>query len=107
MASDPGGICDHSLKFQAYDRFWVGQVNRVAVALAHLPAICAEYFRKFGELLHRFRKYRLVEAIEPAGQFPREFKVRQLVLPYRHEIRLLDEDIRSLEHRIAEKTVGA
>ena len=44
VASDSGGISDHRLEFLSHDRFGVGQVDRVAAALAHLPAIRAEHF---------------------------------------------------------------
>src|SRR5262245_27096620 len=107
MASDACRICDHCLELLAYDRFRVGEVDRIVIALAHLPAIGAEHFRILGELLHWFREYRLVQAIEPAGEFSGELKVWQLVFSHRHEIRLIYEDICGLQNWIAEKTVRA
>ena len=60
VAPDSGRIGDHRLEFLAHDRFGVGQVDCIVIALAHLSAIRAEHFRKLGELLHRLRKHRLV-----------------------------------------------
>ena len=107
VAPDSGRIGDHRFEFLPHNRFGVGQVDRVPVALAHLPAIRAEHFWILRELLHRLKEHRLVQAIEPAGQLSGEFQVRQLIFPYRHEIRFVDKDIRCLENWIAEKSIRA
>src|SRR5262249_19174749 len=64
-------------------------------------------FRKLCEVFFRLRKDRLlVEVIEPSCHFASELQVRQLIFPHRDEIRLVEENIGSLENGIAEETVG-
>ena len=53
-------------------------------------------------------KYRLlIEVVETSRHFPGQLEVRQLILPYRNEIRFVQEDVGGLEDWIAQKAVGA
>lgn len=92
--ADARRIGHHGLELLANDRFCIRQVDRVVVALAHFPAVGAEHFGKFGEMLFRLREDRgLVEVVEAPCEFPCEFEMRQLVFPDRHEIGLVQQDV--------------
>ena len=48
-----------------------------------------------------------VELVEPPGKFPGQLDVRDLVFADWHKVRPIDEDIGSLEKRVAEKPIRA
>jgi len=79
------------------------QRDGVAAALAHLGAVGAEQQRRGRQQRVRDRKHRQAEpVVEPARDHPGDLQVRQLVLPHRHQVRLAEQDVRRLVHRIGE-----
>ncbi len=48
-----------------------------------------------------------IKHVEAARDFASQFDVRNLVFAHRNEVALVDQDVRRLQHRIAEKSVGA
>src|SRR5207247_2499831 len=84
----------------------VAQVDRVAVALAHLAAVGAGDPGRVGEQRLRLGEGLAVGRIEAARDLARELDVRRLVDPDRHAPRLVHEDVGRLQHRVAEEPVG-
>ena len=106
-AAHAGRIGDHGLEFLPDDRFRIGQIDRIAVTLAHFAPVRAQYFRKLGEMLLRVWEDGAIEAVESAREFAGELEMRELVFADRHEIGLIEEDVRGLQDRVSEKAIGA
>ena len=82
-------------------------MDRVAETLAHL--LVAVETRQPAELREerpRLDEHVAEEVVEPADRLTRQFQVRHLVLPNRHEARVVDRDIRRLEQGIAQEADG-
>ena len=91
-ADEPGGLVRRGR-----------QRDGVAAALAHLGAVGAEQQRRGRQQRVRHREHRQAEpVVEPARDHPGDLQVRQLVLPHRHQVRLAEQDVRRLVHRIGE-----
>ena len=75
---------------------------QVAVELGVLLAHLADGL--FGLLLEA--RLAPVDVVEAAGDLAGQFHVRDLILPHRHAGGLVDEDVRALQQRIAQKAVG-
>src|SRR4029450_12401290 len=80
--SPPRRVRDHRLQFLANHRLTVREVDRIAVALAHFPAVSARDFRKLREMFLGLGKYRLlIEVVEASRHFPGQLAVRELIPP--------------------------
>ena len=55
-AADARRIGHHGLELLPQHRFGIREIDRVAVALAHLPAVGAEHFGKLRQVLLRLRE---------------------------------------------------
>src|SRR5882724_5891864 len=80
------GIRDHRLDLGDDLLAGVGQVDRVAVGLRHLPPVRARHLRDLGELGLRLREHRLPGVVEAARDLAGELDVRHLVGPHRHPL---------------------
>ena len=101
-------VGDHRLELLPDHRLCIRQIDGVAVTFAHLASIGTQDLGKFREMLFGFREDGLlVDVVEAPREFPCEFQMGQLVFAYRNEVRLVQQDVRGLEHGIAEKAVGA
>ena len=68
--SHTSGVGDHGLELLANDRFGIGQINRIVIALAHLPTVGADNFRKLGQMFFGFWKDGLlINIVESSGNF--------------------------------------
>ena len=77
------------------------------IAFAHLSAVGADHFGKLRQMLLWFRKHGgFVDVVETPRKFPRQFKMRELVLAHRDEIRLVQENVGCLQNRVSQKAVG-
>ncbi len=111
-ATNARRIGDHGLQLLANHRLRIGQQDGVAVALRHLAAIRAGQLWRGRQQRLRLRKNKrlrsqIVKLIESPRHFPRQLHMRHLVLPDRNEIRLIDQNVRRLQQRIAEEPIGA
>ena len=79
------------------------EIDRVAVALAHLPVVEARQPRRRREQRLRLDEHLAVEVVEPPDDLARELEVRHLILADRHEVRVVDDDVGGLQQRIAEE----
>ena len=62
---------------------------------------------RFGEYIcSRFPRVN-TDSVEPPRNLPRQLNVRHLVLADRDDVRLVDQNIRRLQHGITEKPVSA
>ena len=82
----------------------VGQIDRVAVALAHLAVVEAGQARRRREQRLRLDEQLAVEIVEPPHDFARQLEVRHLILAHRHEVRVIDDDVGGLQQRVPEKS---
>ena len=111
VAADARRIGDHGLQLLANHRLGIAQQDGVAVALRHLAAIGAGQLGRGREqdlgLGQHFAAVELVELVEAPRHFARQLHVRLLVLANGHILRLVEQNVRRHQHRIAEKSVGA
>ena len=84
----------------------VGEVDGVAVALAHLAVVDAGQAREPGEHRLRLDEHLAVEPVEAAHDLARQLQVRHLVIAHRHRVGVVDHDVRGLQQRVAEEAVG-
>jgi hypothetical protein len=85
----------------------VRKIDGVAVALAHLAAVEAREdagIRRDKGL--RLREEVAEEVVESPGDLPRDLQVRGLVLAHRNHVRAIDQDVRRLQHGVAQQAVG-
>ena len=84
----------------------VRQADGVVVALAHLPVVEPRQPRKAGQQGLRLGEQLAEEPVEAPHHLAIELEVRDLVVPHRHVVRLVDDDVGALQQRIAEKAEG-
>ena len=88
----------------------VGEQDGVAHRLAHAVAVEAAQAREGGErrlgLDEHRRPVLAVDEVEAPRQLARQLDVRHLVLAHRHVRRLVEQDVRRLQHGVAEVAVG-
>src|SRR3954469_3050095 len=85
----------------------LAELDGVAVALRHLPAVETEDLGRVGEVRLRLDQHGLsfgaVEEVEPPHELTGELQVRDLILADRHRVGVVDRHVRGLQHRVAEK----
>ena len=81
----------------------VGEIDGVAVALAHLPVVQPGQPRNRRQQRLRLDEHLAVELMETADRFARQLQVRDLILPDRHEPAVVERDVCRLQQRIAEE----
>src|SRR3989304_7756183 len=85
----------------------VREVYSIPVALAHLPPVSADKLRGLGQEGLRLREQLLmIEEVKPPGYLSCKFQVRNLIKTYRNCMGLINYDIRSLKHRVTQKTIS-
>ncbi len=100
-----GRVGDHRLHLGPYLFRRVGEEDRVAVALAHLPVVGPHQLRRFGQVRLGDRQALLVQEIKAPGDLAGELEVRDLVDADGDERRVVHQDVGRLEDRIAEEAV--
>ena len=103
VGSNPLRIRVHLAHFLRHGLGVVSQLNRVAVALAHLPVVEARQQRHRRQERLRLDEHVPVELIEAAHRFARELEVDDLIFADRHEVRVVDRHVGRLKQRIAEE----
>jgi competence protein ComEC len=106
LAARPLGAGEHAHDLFLHGPRFLGQADGIAVALAHLAAVQARQLgirRKQGLGLG---EEVAVEVVGPAGDLPGELHVGQLILAHGHESGLVQQDVRSHEHRVAQEAIG-
>ncbi len=106
-AAQAGFIRKHAPDFGRDAVHAFAQLDGVVVAFGHFAPVKTGAFGLRGEARFRLGKKVAVQMVETATDFPRHLKVRHLILANRHPARPVHDDIRRLQHRIAEKAVGA
>ena len=86
--------------------FLAKDLDRVAVALAHLLAVRARHQRDvFTDARLRHHERLAVGLVELDRDVARDFEVLLLVLAHRHDVRVEEQDVRGHQHRIGEQAV--
>jgi hypothetical protein len=105
VGADPFGIRVHLHHLRPHGRSVIGQVDRVPVALAHLPVVEAwqplEPARQ--QVLRLHEHVAAKDVVEAPHHLPRELEVRDLVLADGHVPRVVHRDVRGLQERVAEE----
>ena len=105
-AKTAGGVGIGRLYFIDGLFFGHGYFNIIASLLAHLAlTVQPDYKRIIGHLGLRLRKCIPKETVETAGNLARKLKVGQLVFADGHYRGFVKHNIRSHQHRIADKPV--
>ena len=81
----------------------VAEIDGVAVTLAHLAVVESGQARHRREQRLRLDENLAVELVEPAHDLTRELQVRDLILAYRNEFRVVHRDVSCLQQRITEE----
>ena len=100
----------HSLDFLCGALGVFSKSDGISVALRHLPTVGSRQFGRwskksiwFAEDRPAIEHFRLVHRIEPTRHLAGQFHMRLLVLPHRHKIGLVKQDVGGHQHRIAQE----
>ena len=83
-----------------------GDVDGVAVGLAHLAPVKAGQQRRVGQQRVDLGEHLAVAVVELACDGAGELDVRQLVAPDRHHVALAEQDVARLVHGVGEQKAG-